>query len=324
MVKSYKHLTHNDRYSIEHLLRANYSLSRIAKVLGFNKSSISRELKRNKNVTGEYYYHIADKRYKKRLKSKGLKSKISRNSFIKKYIHEHLVKDKWSPEQISGRLKLEYNINISLHSIYRYIAKDKLARGTLYTNLRHPNKNSYNRKKTKKTYDKIKGKKSINLRPDLANKKSRLGDFEGDLVEVSKKAYILTLTDRKSKYLITNKVKSKNSDEVHNCVVDAFCYIDKDLLKTITFDNGFEFSKFKKIEESLKTEVYFADPYSSWQRGLNEHTNGLIRQFVPKRGKYKATNITYKKLEEIENLLNNRPRKILNYKTPAEVFYNSS
>ena len=243
-------------------------------------------------------------------------SDVNLKTKILKYLEEY----KWSPEQIAGRLKLEYGIQISLHTIYRFISKNKLAGGKLYKNLRHSSSYKRRRKRNQKVLDKLIGKKSIETRPAEVEQKQRKGDWEGDLVEVSKNEYIVTLTDRYSKLLITDKVKSKNAEEVAESIIDSLLDL-KPFVKTITFDNGKEFSLFKRIEESLDTSVFFAHPYASYERGLNEHTNGLIRQFVPKKGKNKKTHISYKKLEKIQNLLNNRPRKILNYKTPNEVFF---
>ena len=204
-------------------------------------------------------------------------------------------------------------------SIYRYIYKDKKLGGNLHKNLRiGKRRKSY----ISVIYNHLKGKKHISERPKVVDKKLRYGDWELDTVEVSRGSeYIITLVERKSKYLITQKTKSKKADTVAELIIDALKPI-KNIVKTITTDNGVEFSAFKKVEKALDTKIYFTDPYSSWQKGINENTNGLIRQFIPKRGKNKINHISYKKLENIEYLINNRPRKTLNYKTPNDVFMN--
>lgn len=318
MKKSYKHLTLEQRYSIEKLLNKRFSIKKISSILNVSKSTVYREISRNKYYKGNYIHSLAHTKYRKRLKNKGIIPKLESDIILRDTVISSLANCKWSPEEISGRLKLESNIDISFNSIYRYIAKDRKKGGKLYCDLRHPNKNKYNIRRSKKVINKLQGKKSIEQRPNiLDNSKS---NWEGDLVEVSKKEYIVTLTEKESKLLITDKVKSKNAEEVAESIIDTLFEL-KDKVSTITFDNGTEFSLFRRIEEDLKTRVYFAHPYSSWERGLNEHTNGLIRQFVPKRGKYKAKHVSYKELETIQNLINNRPRKILNYKTPNEVFY---
>ncbi len=222
----------------------------------------------------------------------------------------------WSAEQISGRLKQE-NISISHETIYQHISKDKKNGGSLYLHLRC-------QKKRKKRYgtashDKrgqIPNKVSIDKRPAIVDEKNRIGDWEGDLIigKNHKKA-LLTLTDRKSKLVKIVKIDSKKADVVENAVSAALKGVR---IFTLTFDNGKEFTNHENMSKRIEAKIYFAHPYSSYERGLNENTNGLIRQYFKKGSSFE--NITDQKVKEVENILNNRPRKTLGYCTPMEIY----
>ncbi|GHU15707.1 hypothetical protein FACS189449_13470 [Alphaproteobacteria bacterium] len=229
---------------------------------------------------------------------------------------KHLKED-WSPEQISGRLKLE-GIFISHESIYRYVRADKATGGSLFKHLRHGNKKYRKRSVAQAGAKLIPNRVDIAERPAIVDTKSTIGHWEGDtIISHSSKTPLVTVVERKSKFSKIKKVKNKTKKVVGKAIVKMLKPL-KDQVDSITYDNGGEFAGHPEIAKKLKTEVYFARQYRSWERGLNEHTNGLIRQYLPKKFDFK--DVSDKKIREIENKLNDRPRKVLNFKTPREVF----
>ncbi len=236
----------------------------------------------------------------------------------KKFIIESL-QEKTSPEQICGRLKRKHGIKISTTTLYRYIADDKKNGGQLYKNLMH-SKKKYKRKANKDNAPAAKNKKNIAQRPVEADLKQEPGHWEFDTIfGLQQKSYLLTLTDKASKFEIIRKIPNKEAATVLAAMQDI---VTTTLLpfKTITSDNGTEFAAHEAIAELTKASFYFADPYSSWQRGLNEHQNGLIRCFFPKGFDFRT--IDDSDVRKVENNLNNRPRKSLGFLTPAEVMFN--
>jgi IS30 family transposase len=214
-------------------------------------------------------------------------------------------------------LKIEHKISYSAVSIYKFINHDRLNNGNLYTHLRQAGKRRA--KYGNKYQGRIKDRVSISKRPDIVDDKSRIGDFEADtIIGAGKKGAIITIVDRKSMYLKMSIPSSKKADETAKKIIQLLKPY-KDKVHTITTDNGFEFSDHKKVSQSLKCEYYFCHPYSSWERGLNENINGLIRQYIPKGSSF--SKLTKRDIQTIENKLNHRPRKSLNWKTPYEVFH---
>jgi IS30 family transposase len=226
--------------------------------------------------------------------------------------------EQWSPEQISGRLQSE-GIYISHERIYQYVHQSKKQGLNLYKHLRHKGK-KYNYKRGNKAgRGVIPGRIDITERPSVVEDKSRLGDWEADLViGKNHKGALLTLVDRTSKFTLIKNVFNKTAKNVLDGIKVCFKNIPDCAAKTMTFDNGKEFSCHLDVAKHLEIDCYFAAPYSSWQRGLNEHTNGLIRQYLPKGSDFDTIKIG--EIENIQSKLNNRPRKILDYKTPREVF----
>jgi IS30 family transposase len=310
----YKHFNNNDRVLLVFLLKKNLSYRKIAKELNMSVSSVSREIKRN-SFNGRYGVVIAKKKSKqRRLNSKYNKRIIESNIVLRKKIIRYLKKY-YSPEQISGILKLKYNINISTKTIYSFL-KRSFSKSKYY--LRHPKKRrNYGTKRFKKAL-KESSIKRIDKRSILIKERVRLGDFEGDTVILGgRKQRLLTLVDRKSGYLIIRKLVPDKKLSLSDLVVKETLTF-KNKIKTITFDNGSEFAQYKTIEDNSNIDIYFAYPYHSWERGTNENTNGLIRQFFPKG--MNGDRISLSNIKKIENLLNHRPRKRLNYLTPYEVF----
>jgi IS30 family transposase len=234
-------------------------------------------------------------------------------------IENWLISTQASPEQIAGRLKVEgYKNAVSNETIYTHIWNDKRRGGALYKHLRHSGKKRYKRSSGKAGRGCIPGRIDIAERRKEVEEKVRIGDWEGDTILAKDNAgAIVSMVDRASKLTKLRVVKGRKAAAVTEAIFDIFIPII-DLVKTITLDNGKEFSQQMLISKTLDAGIYFARPYHSWERGLNEHTNGLVRQYLPKSSRF--TELTPEKLQEIEDKLNDRPRKVLGYQTPREVF----
>ncbi len=316
---SYKHLTLEERYHIQAYKKAGYKQKEIAQELGVDPSTISRELNRNsskiyKRYTAAKANQVAsDKRmYASRQSNKKMDRKL------KKLITKNLLKD-WSPEQISARIKLADNIDISFVRIYQFIEQDKQEGGELYTHLRFYHTGHRRAKYGSRSKGRIKDRVSISQRDEIVDEKSRIGDWEIDtIVGAKQKGAITTVVERKTSLLKISIPTSKKAADIEAETIRIMSPL-KDKIHTITSDNGLEFSNHKNIAKALNYEHYFCHPYSSWERGLNEYTNGLIRQYIPKGTSF--DDITPEYIKMIEDKLNNRPRKALNWKTPNEAFY---
>jgi len=317
---SYKHITSEERDKLSVLLQAGMDQEEIAMLLNKDPSSISREMRRNSDpCTGKYHAKIAKKKTAfRRFEAKQDQYKIQNNKKLKKFI---LVKLKrfWSPEQIAGRVNRRRKKTIvSKDTIYQYIYRVK-PRLTKYLRFK---KDKYRRRRGTKIREKQREevkKRRINTRPKIVEKRKRVGDWEGDtIIGKGRTSAILTHVERKSGYLLADKVKNRTSQEIDK-VVERFENIPKSKKVTETYDNGVEFSSYEDIERETNITIYFAMPYHSWERGTNENTNGLLRQFFPKGMRFDT--ITQKEVDMAVSLLNNRPRKRLNYLTPKEVFF---
>jgi IS30 family transposase len=309
-LKDYSQLTQGLRYQIEILKNQKD----IAGLVNVSPSTICRELQRN---TGKRGYRCKQAQLKaesrRQLTAKPLKMTAVAIDLI-----DAKIGINWSPEQISGWLKQEQDIAISHERIYQHVWTDKLAGGALYKHLRHSGK----RRKQYGSKDKrgqIRNRVGIDDRPVIVDEKTRLGDWEIDtVIGKNHQGALVTLVDRVSKFTLIKKVASKHADVVTDATITLLQpYLDKAL--TITADNGKEFAGHEKIKAALDADVYFAHPYSSWERGLNENTNGLIRQYFTKGSSFE--DITDKDVDEVMEKLNHRPRKTLNYKTPHAVFF---
>jgi transposase, IS30 family len=310
---NYKQLAREQRYQIYALKKAGQNQSQIAVVLGCHKSTISRELRRNCGQRG-YYPLLADKAAHKRHRE-AYHPRITTETWQQV---ELLLGQQWSPEQITGRLKLERLPSVSHERIYVYIYADKRRGGTLHSHLR-------SQKKQRKRYSgyirrgQIPNRVSIEERPKIVATKGRFGDWEADtIVGARHKGGILSVVERKSKLTRLSKLATKAAAEMKYACVAMLAPLAA-RVHTITVDNGKEFCDHKHIAAGLQARIYFAHPYASWERGLNENTNGLVRQYFPK--KYEFARISEKDLQQVEDLLNNRARKTLGYRTPNEVFF---
>jgi len=315
-MKPYTQLTQPQRYQISALMQAGHAQIEIAKLVGVHKSTISREIRRNRGKRG-YRAKQAQRKALERQKAKS-KRRITEREWESV---ERLIEEGWSPEQISARMKKERSLRVSHEWIYQYIYRNKQKGGNLYTYLRIQKK----RKKRYGSYDsrgRIPNRVSIEKRPEIANKRERIGDWEVDtIIGKGHQMAIVSLLDRKSRYVRLSKVMKRSAELVENAIVDMLepsiypCF-------TITADNGKEFTNHESIASKLGAKIYFAHSYSSWERGSNENANGLVRQYIPKKREFSS--VTDVELNCIENKLNFRPKKCLDYKTPFEVFFDVS
>ena len=314
-MRNYKQLSQAQRYQIEILKKAGKNQKEIAELLGVSAPTISRELNRNKGQKG-YRPKQAQIKADKRRKQAAKATKMTLALII--LIEARIVLD-WSPEQVSGQLKAELDILISHERIYQHIWTDKRHGGTLYTHLRQSNKKRKKQYGSKDKRGQIRNRVSIDERPAIVAEKTRIGDWEIDtVIGQNHQGALVTIVDRVSKFTLIKKVDSKHAEVVTAATIILLQpYLDKTL--TITADNGKEFAGHETLKEQLSANVYFAHPYCSWERGLNENTNGLIRQYFTKGSSFE--NITDDEVEAVMNKLNHRPRKTLKFKTPHTVFF---
>ena len=312
----YKHLTLKERYQIN-AYRHTKTQKEIAQMIDVHPSTISRELKRGSDRLRQTYFPIgSDNRARITQINKSTNANFKLTEEIIQIINKYLLQQ-YSPEQIAATIKIKHQKDISYVTIYKYIYINRLGEGDLYKQLRHKGKRRV--KYASKRKSRIKDRVSIHKRPEIVDEKTRLGDFEIDtIIGAGRKGAIVTIVDRKSMYLKLSIPCSKNSKIVAN-EIKRLLHPHKKIVHTITTDNGLEFAQHKNISKSLKCDYYFCDPYSSWQRGLNENINGLIRQYIPKGSSFE--NISKKQIKHIENRLNHRPRKSLGWRTPYEVFH---
>ena len=310
----YSQLTQEQRYHIYGLQKAKKSQTYIADAVGVHKSTISREVIRNRGDRG-YRPQQAHQRALDNRQQAGKHIKFTPE--LKTVVIEKILLD-WSPDQISGYLQKENAASISHERIYQFLLTDKKAGGTLHIHLRHSGKKRKKRYGAKDRRGQIKNRISIDERPKIVDKKLRIGDWEGDtIIGKQQQKAIVTLVDRASKMTRIGPVATKHSDVVAAIMIDLLTPMEH-ISHTVTLDNGKEFSGHEKIAKLLNIGIYFAHPYSSWERGLNENTNGLIRQYIKKGSSFEG--ITKERINFIEDRLNNRPRKILGYWTPNEVY----
>lgn len=313
----YKHLTQKERYYIWHRSVSLFeSVEQIATGLNRHKSTIYNELRRNKDNDNEYAPDVAQVKSEANRSGAKLGAKFAKfTPKVCTYVMDKLGRT-WSPEQISGRMRKDIKVKISHKSIYQYIWFDKSIGGSMYKKLPHRGKRY---KYGNQTKVKIPNRVDISKRPKIVEKKSRIGDFEGDTIvgiRGGSKNCLLTLADRKSKLCFIRRTLDKSAKSIQNTMESV--YDDTTVpFKTVTYDNGTEFCSHQEIAASIGCSIYFARPYRSCDRGLNEHTNGLIRYFFPKKTDF--AKITDEQIAFVENLLNNRPRKSLGYLTPNEV-----
>ena len=311
LLMTYKHLSQAERYQIHALMKAGHDQSQIAKLLDRHKSTISRELSRN---TGSRGY-----RPKQACEMSADRAQHSRNApTVEPWVREAacaLLCIQWSPEQIASQLP------ISHETVYQYVYADKAQGGTLWKHLRCQKQKRKRYASGRDRRGQIPNRRPLSERPLHIEARRQVGHWECDtVIGASHKGAVVTLVERKSGYAVMAKVEKKTSELVSSAIVDKLQPMAA-RVKTLTFDNGKEFAGHAHIDQQLQSTAYFARPFASWERGSNENLNGLLRQYVPK--KRAMSTVSDEEIRMIQNRLNNRPRKRLGFKTPAEVFHQS-
>lgn len=316
----YTHLTREERHTISALHRKGHKSPYIAEVLSRHPSTVRRELKRNRHATGSYSHIEAQKSAQDRSDKATCRAKRT-CSVSWGHVHQWLRNEQWSPDQISAELTKIGLQPISHETIYLHIYQDQKQGGDLHTHLRHTRRKR--KKRLRKTDQRgiIPDTVSIEERPEEVNTRSRFGDWEMDTIIGSPSGHVLvTMVERLSRYTIIIKAENKSADSVSMAILERLGPI-KEKVHTLTYDNGKEFAKHRLIDDVLDSQGYFAHPYSSWERGLNENTNGLIRQYF-KKGSC-LNHLTESQIAEVEAKLNRRPRKCLDRKTPNSIFFSN-
>jgi len=314
-MKHYKQLTREQRYQISGLKKAGLNQSQIADEVGVNKSTISREFSRNKGRRGWHPKQAQELRGERRTQCANAR-RLSLSDWTEV---ERLVRLDMSPEQAARRLALESVLQISHETIYLHIYADKRRGGDLWRHLRcqKPRRKRYASGQERRGT--IKNRIGIDERPEIVDQKSRIGDWEGDtVIGKNHQGALVTLAERKSRYILAAQVPGKHAPGV-TAAVTRLLRPHKGKCYTMTFDNGKEFAEHETIAAELDADVYFAHPYHSWERGLNENSNGLLRQYFPKG--MELVEVTQEQVQWAVDRLNHRPRKVLGFRTPFEVFF---
>jgi len=313
---SYTQLTEDDRIEIYAMKKAGFKQCEMAAKIGCHSSTISNELKRNTGQRGYRPKQAQEKTIQRRREK--VFTRITEVTWRRV---DALTRQEFSPEQICGRLALEDQQTVSHESIYQYIYADKAKGGDLHGFLRC-------QKKRRKRYGsndrrgKIPNRVSIDERPAAVEERSRIGDWEADtIIGKGHSGAIVSLVERTSRYTLLRQLPSKHAGPVRDAIIELLMPF-KDRTFTITKDNGLEFAKHEDVAKALDADVYFAHPYHSWERGLNENTNGLVRQYAPKNKTF--AHVDDALIDRVTHKLNHRPRKSLGFKTPHEVFFNTS
>lgn len=316
MSEDYHHLTRDQRCQLYTLKRRGDSISLIADELKVHRSTLYRELKRNTGKRGYRFKQANEKALDRRLIASNRKQKMT--DITTAIIEEKLLMQ-WSPVQISGWLKRQVGMTaVCYETVYQYVWADKRRGGMLYKQLRHSGKKYNKRSKGTAGRGCIPNRVDIDERPAIVEEKIRTGDWELDtIIGTGQSGAIVSMVDRASKLAMLVKTAGKTAQEVTDALLARLGLI-KEFVCTLTSDNGKEFANHQQVAEALDAGFYFAKPYQSWQRGLNEHTNGLVRQYFPKSKRFDE--ISDAALMKVEILLNNRPRKVLEFATPIEVF----
>jgi len=311
---SYKQLTENERYQIYILYKAEFSQNEIAERLKRHPSTIGRELRRNKGLKGyrpAQAQRLANERKVEAYKTRKLTPVIV--SWINKLIRQEL-----SPQQVVKYLAKHKKISLHHETVYQLVYKDKANGGDLYTHLRTASKPYRKRYGSYDRRGRIKNRVSIDLRPAVVERRNRIGDWEGDtVIGKGRQSALLTMVERKTLYTVIARLKGKNAKLLADEAVKCMSAI-ADKVKTITFDNGLEFAEHERIAKELDADIYFAHPYASWERAINENTNGLIRQYFPKGTDFNQ--VTDEEIKFVMERLNNRPRATRGGRAPNELF----
>lgn len=311
-----KHITQAQRYEISAYLKCGKTNTFIAEAIGVDKSSVGREIKRNSSKRGRYNPKYAQELCSERKERFNRKRKFTDE--VKSVAVKIIESEQWSPKQVIGYCKKNSIPMVSHERLYQYVRFDKENGGDLYLNMRHKLKH---RKRPVGKFIPIKNRVSIDERPEIVNKKERFGDWEIDtIIGDNQKGAIVTITERTTNFFVMQKLKQGKNAEALSDTVIRMLLPYKAHIHTITSDNGTEFAEHEKIAKALDTKIYFTHPYSSWEKGLIEYTNKLIRQYIPKKSNFNDFNDI--KINEIQMKINARPREKLNFYSPVNIFYN--
>jgi IS30 family transposase len=312
-----KHLTFEQRCQLKALLEAGLSQAGIAAAIGTSQSAVSRELARNAGKRGYHCQQAQSLADGRRSVASSVPRKMTADVIA--VIKTKLCTEQLSPQQISGWMAATQRVSVSHERIYLHIWADKAAGGTLYKQLRRRGK-KYNRRSNKLAgRGIIAGRIDISERPAIVGQRLRIGDWEADtIMGGGRKGALLSLVERVSKYTLLHKLDAATEKITTQALIRRLRPYRK-RVHTITADNGKEFAGHQTVAKKLRTEFYFATPYHAWERGLNENTNGLVRQYFPKG--MSLANVTHTQVRHVQNLLNSRPRKTLAYRSPNEVFF---
>jgi IS30 family transposase len=312
---TYRQITFAERYSLGLLRQSGLAAAAIARVLGRHRSTVAREVQRNRATSDGTYRPQLAEWYARGRRSHSRRNRQFSGADLQRI--RALLAEHWSPEQVAGRLRLEGRLQISHETIYRYIWADKAAGGTLYTHLRGARKQ---RRKRYGRYDsrgRVAGKRPITARPAVVETRTQLGHWEADTVVGLGRPCILSLVERKTGFVVIGQLRARTTAAVNRRATELI-RAQRHRVRTITADNGTEFHDYPAIERATGTRFYFATPHHAWERGTNENTNGLIRQYLPKRRSMAA--LTQQNCDRIAAQLNGRPRKRLGYQTPEECY----
>lgn len=312
---AYSQLTYQDRIRISVFRQEGKTPTEVSTLIGKHRSSVYREISRNGSLSG-YFADTAELLGRDRKVEAASISRVDEDK--EKWVIEKL-RLQWSPEQISNRMKLELDDSVSHEWIYRLVYDDRKHGGDLHLNLRWGRKTRKKRGGGRDKRGQIPNRVSIEQRPAVINERGRIGDLEGDtVIGANHKGKLLTLVDRSSRYTIIEKLENKTAELTSDTVIKAINSSEVPFL-SVTFDNGKEFTLHEKMTKETGLPIYFAHPYSSYERGTNENTNGLIRQYFPK--KTDLSKVSKSAVKRVENLINNRPREVLGFKTAYEAHF---
>lgn len=317
-MRKYKHLSNEERFFIHTSLREGRSQADIARALARSPSTISREIRRSlwpRSIMYCYEWALFFKRWRMKDRQQKRLGKITGD--IGRLIEE-LIRNYLSPEQVSAYLKNHHRISVSHETVYQFVYSDPERKAALKPFLRMGRKSRRKKYGSGARASLIPNRVSIEHRPAVVEQKGRLGDWECDtVIGKDRKTVLVTLVDRKSLFTLSSKVARKTARNVSNAIIRLLKPFS-DRVHTLTFDNGIEFIEHERIAKALDAQTFFANPYCSWERGINENTNGLLRQFFPKGTDFRE--IPYKAVYDAVELLNKRPRKTRGYLSPNELF----
>lgn len=319
---SYTHISASQRNELSVLLRTGTKQKDIAQLLNKDRTTVWREKNRNGEHNKKYHAGMAkEKTAARQIAAHQQQRKIENNAWLRNYIRKK-IKQRWSPEQIAGRMKQQWPDDRKRHigkdSIYAYLYKQRKDLVKFLRCQKGKYRRRYGTRIREKQREEAK-KKRIDTRPEIVETKARIGDWEGDTILGKDKNHILTHVERKSGLLLADKLNAVTAEETKKKTIARFENISRQKKHTLTYDNGSTFSEHELTERETGMQIYFAYPYHSWERGCNENANGLLRQYFPKHIPFEK--VEQKEIDRVAAEINNRPRKRLHYRTPHEVFY---